>query len=153
MATYDQYAVISRYGRKPPSEKDGLAYLKAVKIIVGADGEIAEGEQKALRAGMRRLGLAKDLCQQLEDFDFKAHKLEEVLPQMKKGGLRAKMLLRDAIEISSADGHYADAEREAVKKTADLLGVDQQTVQMIEALVELERGARHLRKALFPKKD
>jgi tellurite resistance protein len=70
---------------------------------------------------------------------------------MKPGGLRARMLLRDAIEISRADGHYAQEEKAAVARAAKLLGVSETTVKSIESLVELEHAAKHLRKALFPK--
>jgi tellurite resistance protein len=101
---------------------------------------------------MQRLGLPEATVQEVERFDFKGGKIEDLLPGIKKGGLRARMLLRDAIELSRADGHYAAAEKEAVAKVAKLLGVDQATVKSIEALVELEHAARHLRKALFPKK-
>lgn len=152
MSSYNEYAVKQRYGRTPSSDDDGIAYLKAVKVIIGADGEIAPGEAKALEAGAKRFGLSAAVKKELDDFDFKSAKLDDVLPSMKKGGLRARMLLRDAIEISSADGTYADEERAAVHQAAEKLGVSAETVKSIEALVELERGVRHLRKTLFPKK-
>ena len=142
-------AVKQRYGRLP-AEEIIISYLKAVKIMIGADGEIAPEEMKALQAGMKRLGASDEVKATINDFDNEAADLVEVLPSMKKGGLRARMLLRDAIEISSADGVYAVEEKAAVAKAAELLGVGSQLLASIEALVELERGARHLRKALFP---
>lgn len=153
MTNYDQRAVRKRYGRTPGDDAMTTGYLKAVKIIVGADGAIPAEEQKALEAGMAQLGISDDVRKEIEAFDHANAKLEDVLPGIKQGGLRAKMLLRDAIEIASADGHYAKEEREAAAKAAQLLGVDEGVLKSIEALVELERGARHLRRALFPKKD
>jgi uncharacterized tellurite resistance protein B-like protein len=144
--------VQERYGRLPSSDQQALSYLKALKVIVGADGEIPEAELNALRKGMQRLGISDAVAKEVEAFDFKTGRLEDLLPGIKKGGLRARMLLRDAIEISRADGTYADAEKAAVAKAAGLIGVDQDTVKSLEALVELEHAAKHLRKALFPKK-
>ncbi len=144
-------AVKQRYGRLPVEEVI-LAYLKAVKIMIGADGEIAPEEMKALQVGMKRLGASDEIKAAIDDFDHSSADLAEVLPNMRKGGLRARMLLRDAIEISSADGVYAAEEKAAVAEAAALLGVGSQLLASIEALVELERGARHLRKALFPTK-
>lgn len=152
MVAINEARVKERYGRLPNSDEQALTYLKALKVIVGADGEIQEAERKALQKGMQRLGLSSALVSQIDAFDFKTGKLEELLPGFKKGGLRARMLVRDAIEIARADGTYADAEKAAVAKAAGLLGVDRATVRSIEALVELEHAAKHLRKALFPKK-
>ncbi len=151
MGSYNQAAVKSRYGRTPSNDDVAIGYLKAVKVIIGADGEIAAGEQKAFDRGMDRLGISDAIRKEVTDFDFKTGKLEDVLPEIKQGGLRARMLLRDAIEISRADGVYADEEKAAVAKAAELLGVSAQTLKSIEALVELEHAANTLRKALFPK--
>lgn len=153
MVVINEARVKERYGRLPSSEEQALSYLKALKVIVGADGEIPEAELKALRKGMQRLGLPDAVTREVDGFDFRSGKLEDLLPGFKKGGLRARMLLRDAIEVSRADGTYAAAEKAAVAKAAALLGVEPATVKSIEALVELEHAAKHLRKALFPKQE
>jgi tellurite resistance protein len=152
MPTYDAHAVKSRYGRLPKSDQQVLAYAKAVKIIVGADGQIPDAEKKAMRKGLEQLGASQDIVQQMESFDHTSAKLEDVLGGIKKGGLRARALLRDAIDISRADGHYAAEERAAAVKAAKILGIDDVTLHAIEALVEMEHGVNRLRKALFPKK-
>lgn len=152
MSAFDQTAVAQRYGRLPKSDAEALTYLKALKVIVSADGVLAEAEAKALHKGLERIGASKDVAKQIDSFDVKGVSLDSVLPQFKPGGLRARMLLRDAIEISRADGHYAAEEKAAVAKAARLLGVDDMALKAIETLVELEHAAKHLRKALFPKK-
>jgi uncharacterized tellurite resistance protein B-like protein len=144
--------VQERYGRLPSSDQQAISYLKALKVIVGADGEIPEAELNAFRKGMQRLGIPDSLVKDVEAFDFKSGRLEDLLPDIRKGGLRARMLLRDAVEVARADGTYAEAEKAAVAKAAQLLGVDEAIVKSIEALVELEHAAKHLRKALFPTK-
>ena len=152
MGKYDESAVKERYGRLPKSDDVVLKYLQALKVIIGADGEIAKEEMEALRKGMKMLGASDEIRKQIEDFDFKAAKLENLVPDMKKGGLRARMLIRDGVEISRADGTYAKEEKKAVEKMASLVGVDTQTLKAIESLVELEHAVKHLKKALFPKK-
>lgn len=152
MAHFDETAVAQRYGRVPKSDDDAVQYLKALKVIISADGEAHEAELEALRKGFGRLGLTQELAKQVESFDGHGAKLESVLPKMKPGGLRARMLVRDAIELSRADGKYAQEEKAAVAQAAQLLGVDETTVKSIESLVELEHAVKHLSKALFPKK-
>ncbi|MCG8424265.1 MAG: TerB family tellurite resistance protein [Proteobacteria bacterium] len=149
---YDASAVKSRYGRLPKTDDQTLNYAKAVKLIVGADGKIPAAEAQALRKGLGRLGATQDLIDEVDKFDHTSAKLEDLLGSMTKGGVRARMLLRDAIEISRADGHYADEERAAAARAAQLLGVDASTLKSIEALVEMEHAVASLRKALFPKK-
>ncbi len=153
MADYDANAVRQRYGRLPGNDTVVLNYAKAVKYIVGADGEIPEAEQKAIRRGLQRLGASPNVIAEVEQFDCDGAKLEDLLGVITKGGLRARALLRDAIEISRADGHYAVEEREAAAKAAQLLGVDESTLHMIEALVEMEHAVGRMRKTLFPKKS
>jgi len=152
MAKYDETAVKSRYGRAPKDDDLILNYAKAVKAIVGADGSIPASEQKALKKGLERLGASDDVQKTVDGFDPKGAKVEDLLTGFRKGGVRARALLRDAIEISWADGHYAKEEQEATAKAAAALGVDEQTLHSIEALVEMERGVHRLQKVLFPKK-
>ena len=153
MANYDQTAVAQRYGRQPKSDKDVSQYLKALKVIISADGEVHEAERAALHKGLEKVvGASPELVKEIDSFDPHGVTLQSVLPSMKPGGLRARMLLRDAIEISRADGKYAAEEKAAIAKAAQLLGVDETTVKSIESLVELEHAVKHLRKALFPKK-
>jgi uncharacterized membrane protein YebE (DUF533 family) len=152
MPSFDSTAVVQRYGRQPKSDAEALSYLKALKVIVSADGTLADAEAKALYKGLDRIGTSAQLKKDIESFTTKGVKLDAVIPKFKPGGLRARMLLRDAVEICRADGHYAAKEKAAVAKAAQLLGVDEVTIKAIETLVELEHAAKHLSKALFPKK-
>lgn len=149
MTQYDARAVKERYGRLPKSEAQGLNYLKALKCIIAADGEIAEAEWKALQKGMQRMGVSAEIIERVTQFEPSPKSLDELLADMKKGGKRARMLVRDAIELSRADGVYAEAEKAAVHRCAQLLGVDSTTVKALESLVEMEHAVKRLRKALL----
>lgn len=152
MSTLDETKVKERYGRLPKGgDAQVEAYLKALRVIIAADGTTDPAELAALRKGMTRLGIGDATRKVIEAFDPKSATLESLLPGIKKGGLRARMLIRDAVELARADGTYAAAEKAAVAKAATIVGVDKATVATIEALVELEHAAKHLRKALFPK--
>ncbi|MGE3724439.1 MAG: TerB family tellurite resistance protein [Candidatus Sericytochromatia bacterium] len=149
MSQYNAQAVEQRYGKQPKSYEQALNYLKALKCVIAADGEIAESEWQALLKGMKRVGASADAVQAITEFDPASTTLEALLPDFTKGGKRARMLIRDAIEISRADGHYAQAEKDAVQKMAQILAVDASVVKSIEALVEMEHAVKRLRKALL----
>ena len=58
-------------------------------------------------------------------------------------------MIYNAIRMSSADGVYAEAERETVKKAANLLGVGDDIVLTLESLVGMEKSVVNIRRALF----
>lgn len=128
-----------------------VGYLKALKIVIAADGTTSDRELQALRVGMRYMGVPESVRQQIEAFDPQETRLLQVLPSFRLGGIEARYLLRDAIELASSDGVYAQAERNAVNRIATILGVSGELVRTLESLVELERAARRLKKALLPR--
>lgn len=148
MSGVNEYAVMHRYGQVPRDDQV-LAYLKALKVIIGADGDIADAEWEALVALLREMGASDSVLTAIEEFDNTSAKLEDVLPSMTAGGRRARLLLRDAVEISSADGVYAAEEQAAVKRCAELLKVEDSTLRAIEALVEMEGAVAKLYKSIF----
>ena len=148
MSALNESAVVARYG-KVPSDETALGYLKALKVILAADGEIAREELEALRKSMKRLGVSDAIVAKVEAFKPNGVNVESVLPSLKKDGKRARNLVRDAIELSSADGTYAAAEKDAVNAAATYLGVSAETVKALQSLVEIEAAAKRLRKALL----
>lgn len=128
-----------------------LGYLKALKIVIAADGVVSDKEMQSLRLGMRYMGVPEAVRQQVEAFEPQEARLLQVLPSFQLGGIEARYLLRDAIELAGSDGVYAVAERNAVNRIAAILGVTPEVVRTLESLVELERAARRLKKALLPR--
>ena len=126
-----------------------VAYLKALKIIVGAKGEIADSELEAFISVTSRMGVSDVVRREMEDFDHSSTTLEEVLPFMTPGGRVARMLLRDAVHIARADGTYAAEERAAVKQTADFLQIDAGILREIEQLAEYEEMVEKLNRSIF----
>jgi uncharacterized membrane protein YebE (DUF533 family) len=144
--------VKERYGRLPAADQNVVEYFRALKFIASADRSFPDSERKALANGMTRLGVSDDVRKAVDSFETSGASLDKIVPKMKPGGLRARMLVRDAVELARADGTYSPKEKAAVAKAAKLVGVDQSTLQTIESLVELEHAVKRLRKALFPKK-
>ena len=140
--------VAERYG-KVPSEATTLAYLKALKVLIAADGDVAPEELAALRKGMKRMGASDAVVKAVEDFNPMGVSVSSVIPNLTSGGRRARLLIRDAIELCSADGTFAEAEKAAINGAASSLGVSAETVKVLHSLVELEAAAKRLRKAVL----
>ena len=56
-----------------------------------------------------------------------------------------KLILYDAIRMCSADGDYAQEEKERVAEAGKILQVSKEGIITIEALVDLEQAASKLR--------
>lgn len=151
---FDIHTVMKRYDMESDEQARALRYFKALKYIIAADGDIAEAEWAALSRWMHRHQLPQELVQAITDFDVSTvNDLSDVLPNYTKDSARARSLIRDAIEIARADGVFSHEESAAVQFAARILGVSQDTVMALEALVEMEASTEKLRLALLSRKD
>lgn len=146
---FDINTVMKRYQMSEETEERALRYLKALKLVIGADGEIAAEEWLALEQFMEKHNVSQQLVSLVSEFDIAAFTLEQVLPDYQADSPRARSLVRDAIEIARADGTYAPEENAAVMQAAKFLGVKKETVYALEALVEMEAGVYKLKQALL----
>lgn len=146
---YDIQTLIQGVSQDENDPKNLLPYLKVLKYIMGADGVIAEAEWKAFQEEVTHLKVPDDIVQELVDFEIETAELEAILPPLKKDSYQARLLLRDGIHIAMADGVYAPEEKDAVHQAGKLLGVPKYIVSSLEALVEMEYAATHLREALI----
>ena len=124
-----------------------LRHGKLIKLLVGIDGFSSE-EQKHMELRMGQLGFPEELTKEILAFDIGSTTLEKALEGIERGGSQAKALLYAAIAIGSVDG-YSDKERTVVAKAAQQLAIDTKIVASIERLVELERAAENLRRAVL----
>jgi hypothetical protein len=134
----------ARFGN---SDDETLRYLLSLKIILAADG-LHPLEEHALSRGMTLMGVPDDIRAAVQRFEVGGANLEEHLPRTATRG-RARLLVYDAVRLASADGLYADAEREAVARAALALGVDQFAVRALEGLVQMERVVDQMRRGLL----
>jgi uncharacterized tellurite resistance protein B-like protein len=128
------------------SQDDHLRIAKAVILIASGDGELSKIEWEYMVGLAKAYGTSDETIKQLEKFDWKVSKLEDVLtPSLKPLG---RSMLYDAIRIASSDG-YHEGEKAAARKAAKLIGIDEHTVKQIEGMIEAEAGLREARIALL----
>jgi len=128
-------------------------YLKAVKLVLHEVGCLTPREQRAYARGLDMLDFSAEIRRELDAFDPQASSLEELIPDLKPGGVGARMILRDVVEIHGGDGTYGDDEKAQVAKVAAKLGVDAPTLRALEALVDMEHAVHRLRSSLLPIQD
>ena len=126
-------------------------YFGALLVIAGADGKLEQEELKWLIEEQKLLGAPEEYLMALQVFDWKKAKLENLLESSQENfspGTR-KTLLYQALKTSQADREYHAKERKALWRAAKLLGIDEETVEAIEDLVEMERNVDEARQNLL----
>lgn len=127
-------------------------YGKALLTIAGADGEVSEPEMAWLVEDLaEEVGVSDDIVAAWRSFDFENGDLEEIFFSfnIRKTVNFSKLLIYDAIRMSSADDDYSMDEKEDVSRAAQILRVSKEDVISIEALVGIEKAAEKLRITLF----
>lgn len=123
-------------------------YGYALLTIAGSDGIVSDPELEWLTIDMaREVGVDEEILADWEEYDYESSDLEDVFVSFNSSALASfnKLLIYDAIRMSSADGDYALEEKEQVHEAARILKVSPEVVLAIEALVSLEEAANNLR--------
>lgn len=123
-------------------------YGFALLTIAGADGDVSDPEMEWLTIECAEaIGASEEIVAEWEEYDFESAELDTLFKSIniKSFGNFNKLLIYDAIRMSTADGDYAQEERETVNQAAKILRVSSETVLAIEALVDLELAATKLR--------
>ncbi|MEQ8626347.1 hypothetical protein [Ekhidna sp.] len=127
-------------------------YGYALLTIAGSDGDVSDPELEWLTIECAQaVGVDESMIADWEEFDFEEGDLEEIFYNFNSSSFANfnKLLIYDAIRMSSADGDYAQDEREQVHHAAQILKVPMDSVMAIEALVDLEHAANKLRLTIF----
>ena len=123
-------------------------YGFALLCIAGSDGEVSDPEMEWLTIDLAQsLRIDEEIVADWEEFEFDEADLEEIFFSFRHASFANfnKLLLYDAIRMCSADGDYAEEEKERVYEAAKILQVSREAVIAIEALVEMEQAAHKLR--------
>ncbi len=129
-----------------------LNYAYALLTIAGADGDVSDNELKYLIHKVRLLGATEEVVKKITQFDWRNAKLEDLIAALSTadvGGNCARALLYDAIKVSRADGTFDIAERQAVHRTARLLGLDPNIADAINGVIELEESGQTILRGLL----
>lgn len=116
--------------------------------IAGSDGEVSDPELEWLTVDCAEaVGVEQDIIAEWEDYDFEDDDLEELFFSFNSSSFANfnKLLIYDAIRMCSADGDYAEDEKDQVYHAAKIMKVPPEAVTAIEALVDLEQAANKLR--------
>ena len=120
--------------------------------IAGSDGEVSDDELEWLTVECgEAVGIEESIIADWEDFEYDEDELEELFFNLNSSSFANynKLLIYDAIRMCSADGDYADDEKEQVYNAAQIMKVPAEAVMAIEALVEMEQAADKLRFTLL----
>jgi uncharacterized tellurite resistance protein B-like protein len=136
------------YGMSLVPKKIWKEYGFALLCIAGSDGEVSDPELEWLTIDLAEsLGVDMETVADWEEYEFEESNLEEIFGKIRHASIANfnKMLIYDAIRICSADGDYAEEEKDMVAEAAKILQVSREAVMSIEALVDLENAANRLR--------
>lgn len=129
-----------------------LSYGYALLAIAGADGEVSEAEFNWLVNHQRMAGAPEEVIEKYKTFDYKSANLEDLLSKITVDVATwsaPRTLLYHAIQMARADDDYSTEERNAVKKAAKLLKVEDDMALAITRLVDTEEAVTALRKAVL----
>ncbi|MBD2565776.1 MULTISPECIES: hypothetical protein [Nostoc] len=128
-----------------------LNYGYALLAIAGADGEVSEAEFNWLLNHQRLVGAPEEVIEKYRTFEYKNADLGNLLSKITvdvSTWSKSRSLLYHAIQMARVD-HYSVEEKEAVKKAAKLLKVEDDIALAIDRLIETEESVTALRKALL----
>lgn len=116
--------------------------------IAGSDGEVSDPELEWLTVSCAEaVGVEKKIVSEWEEYDYEDDDLEELFFDFNTNSFANfnKLLIYDAIRMCSADGDYAEDEKDQVYHAARIMKVPAEAVTAIEALVDIEHAANRLR--------
>jgi len=114
-------------------------FAKSLMIVSGADGHLSVWERGWLAAYLDAYGASPALIRRIEDFDYKEEKLETYLVPLLDGDYSRwvrRSLLQGAIRMARADA-VAPEEAASIQRVGAMLGMSEDTVEEIIALVEM----------------
>ena len=152
--------MISEYSKLSPAfygitmvpEESWKEYGYALLKIAGSDGLVSDPEMEWLTVELaEQVGVDEEIVRAWLNFDHQKSDLIKIFNSFNKKSITSfdKVLIYDAIRMSSADDEYALEERQQVAEASKLLGIRADELVAIESLVELERVTNKLRQNLL----
>lgn len=126
-----------------------VAVARGLKVLLAADGTIHPAELNCYLETCRRYGADDAMLRGLQEFDPHETSFGECFAGVDPMLIPSRALLYDVIRIAKADGDFAQGERSAVVTAARVLGVGDEWVEKISALVDAETALAALRLAVL----
>lgn len=133
----DAVMTLGSHSLNEASLEDKLNYLKALCLVMAADGTIA-GEESVYFGAVARTLVGDDLVQGLRAFAANPDLAEvaNMIDVFKKSDEYKFAFLLDAAMLVHADGQYDQDEQDLVVQLRDLLGWDHERFDAVRALAE-----------------
>jgi tellurite resistance protein len=142
------FGPMERYGAPPgpvPPEWK-IQVGKAILTIASADGELSDREWSMWKLLARIAGQPQSVIDELSHIDFTRERIETyVTPELRPA---ARGILHEAVKVARVDG-YAEEERQAARRAATILGLDEQFVVALEAFLDMEDALNQARSRLL----
>jgi uncharacterized membrane protein YebE (DUF533 family) len=149
-----QWLYLDHFGfsKAPPQTDAHVVRNMALALMTAAigDGELSDAERRWIIGYMTAKGYPPAVIEEMSRMSVA--KMAALPELMQVGILRQsrRILVYDTIRASSVDG-YKSGERSAVRKTAMILGIDEEGVAELEQLVADEEALKQRRiKVLMP---
>jgi hypothetical protein len=142
----------TEYGLSAATQNAMLHYGHALMAIAATDGKVSPNKLGWLTSHQRKFGAPDEVITQYHAFDPRGADLNALLADSMTDvptWNAAPSIIYHAIQMCSADGTYAAKERTSVQRAAKTLGVPDDVVLTLHALVEMETATAQMRKALF----
>jgi hypothetical protein len=138
------------YGHQNVPRKSDFEYAwKAIKVAAAADGELTDTERLHLLGKMCAIGTPPDVVEMVLSFDETSTTCEALLyridvpPEVRPG--TGAWVVYEGLSVAMADGELSDGEREAIRRTAEAMGVGSDVVTALEDQVSQEAAIRQKR--------
>jgi uncharacterized tellurite resistance protein B-like protein len=122
---------------------------RALKVVLASDGAIHPAEMNEYLEVCRRYGATEAMLEELENFEPAGCTVEECFADIDPDSIPVRALLYDAIRIAKADGSFDKKEKETVRRAAEVLEIDDDTLANITALADAEAAVRALRVSML----
>ena len=132
------------YGMSGAPRQAMINYGKVLLAIAGADGTVSPAEYNWLIEHQRKFGAPGDVIAEYENFDHQSANVDELLADIRVDvetwNPAPHLIYHHAIQMCGTDGTYAEAERSKVIRAARALGVPDDVVLTLHALIDMEKA-------------
>lgn len=130
------------------SLKDGLDFLKAILVCTKGDGVISEPEREWVLGFAANREMPASMIEEARAYEANED-IADILARSSIVEKGKKGPIYWAIKACSADEEYNEQEKAAIRKMAGLMGVSEQVVEEIEAIIVEEEKLRDRRNLLI----
>ncbi|MGD1807550.1 hypothetical protein ACP6PL_19215 [Dapis sp. BLCC M126] len=126
---------------------DAVDFLKAILLCTKGDGVISPKEREWVLGFAASREMPTSVIEEVESYSGD----EDIADVLSRSGIvesGKKGTIYWAIKACSADGEYPEAEKNAVRKMAVLMGISEQVVKEIEEVIIEEQKLRDKRNSL-----